>query len=245
MTIYIAPPFGSYFRPKRALAVLGSFTVQPRRGRTGQVLRTVRPVPGGWVNAIGLRNPGINSLPDFFAANLVVSLAPLAVTDWHDFERWADERGNRMRVEFNVSCPNIDGHPALPTKTQFQRMIIAGSGRVSVKLPPTSNSLALVQFFADAGVQRIHVSNTLPSPAGGISGRVLREANLPLVSAAADWLSTNGYRTEIIGGGGIYRIAHAHVYRGAGAAHVSLGTVWMNPLRGWMLYRRLVEAGFA
>lgn len=43
----ISPPFGSYFRHGRAYSMLGSFTTEPRPGRTGQVLRRCDRCPAG------------------------------------------------------------------------------------------------------------------------------------------------------------------------------------------------------
>ena len=58
--LFLSPPFGNYLRSPNAISIRGSFTLRPRDGRWAQVARTLRysPSHGGWVNAIGLRNPG-------------------------------------------------------------------------------------------------------------------------------------------------------------------------------------------
>lgn len=234
--IYVAPPFGTYFRPKHAIPVLGSFTVEPRPGRTGQVLRTVRPTNGGWLNAIGLRNPGVVSLD--YRPGVVCSLAGIADGDWEKLHEW-------MRLldwptyllELNLSCPNVAeyGHPRRATLEDFAKL---PNATISAKLPPNEvEALALTELCLESGIRLIHLSNTLPSPRGGISGAQLRAVNLPIVDSVARSYPT----AKIIAGGGIYTVEHARQYRDAGAKHLSLGTVFMNPIRGWRLYRRLTR----
>ena len=228
----ISPPFGAYFRHPRAYSVLGSFTVHPRPGRFGQILRTVRPlwVPDEcWVNKIGLRNPGMNSLPKFWRSRRrIVSLAPLVGPDWHAFERWLDERVGQVIVEFNVSCPNVDSHPELPSKHIIKRLLASGC-TVIFKLPPVPGSITATAQLAGIGVRYIHLSNTLPSPVGGISGTALREVNLKLVGDAV--ANLGGEDTEIIAGGGIYAPDHVRQYCDAGATRFSTATAWFWPPR--------------
>lgn len=227
--IYISPPFGARVPLPGALRVLGSYTALPRPGRMGQVLRTVRPVPGGWVNAIGLRNPGVWSvLP--FRENRVCSLTAIEPGDW---ERLLDHvqayRGALpRRIELNVSCPNVPGH--VPLSTATARAFVALSGAVvSVKLAALPGAIEDAQrLTAEAGIRLVHLSNTLPSPAGGISGRPLFDTNLPLIERAARQL---GDGVEIIAGGGIYSPTQARAYLDAGARHLSLATVFFNPMR--------------
>jgi hypothetical protein len=65
--IIISSPFGTYIKSKKATSVLGSFTLDKRPGRAGKIVQFIidnvrHPVPGGWRNRIGLRNPGIGSI---------------------------------------------------------------------------------------------------------------------------------------------------------------------------------------
>ena len=59
--IFISPPFGNYIHLPNTIPIRGSFTLNERPGKWGQILKTLRYIPGmGWVNKIGLRNPGID-----------------------------------------------------------------------------------------------------------------------------------------------------------------------------------------
>lgn len=250
----ISPPFGSYFRSARAYSVLGSFTRFPRPGRTMRVLRTVRPVPGGWVNKIGLRNPGAVAAAEVLAdarSGTVTSFALIdgdsAEWDWLvEFVRLSVGSWPRV-VEVNVSCPNTDHPvPALPSESQARALIDTPNLTVIWKLQPVEKvAIEATSFLMGVGARYLHLSNTLPSPVGGISGAALREANLGIVERRARYIAqrcnipVNGYRgPEIIAGGGIYAPEHVLQYRDAGATHFSLATAFMNPWRGYRIIRK-------
>ena len=242
----ISPPFGSHFAHRSAYSVLGSYTAEPRHGRWRRVVRTVRPVPSdagpAWINKIGLRNPGIASLPkaptvpaprhDPFAPGTIVSFAPLEPSDWHKFEQYLDESRSQILVEFNISCPNVDEHPSLPPNRQITRLL-ANCPDAIFKLPPTKLAVDTAARLADLGARYVHLSNTIPSAIGGISGAPLREQNLPLVEAATRARGA----LVVIAGGGIYEPDHVRQYRDAGATRFSLGTAWFWPPRAKRILR--------
>ena len=58
MKKFIAAPFGNYIKTANTISVTGSWTIEQRKGRVLQILRTLRYTKRGWVNKIGLRNPG-------------------------------------------------------------------------------------------------------------------------------------------------------------------------------------------
>ena len=242
----ISPPFGSHFAHRSAYSVLGSYTAEPRHGRWRRVVRTVRPVPSdagpAWINKIGLRNPGIASLPkaptvpaprhDPFAPGTIVSFAPLEPIDWHKFESYLDEARSKILVEFNISCPNVDEHPNLPQPHQIIRLL-ANCPDAIFKLPPINHAPDTAAHLFDLGTKYVHLSNTIPSSIGGISGAPLRELNLPLVERTARMRSD----LEVIAGGGIYEPDHVRQYRDAGATRFSLGTAWFWPPRAKRILR--------
>lgn len=233
----ISPPFGTYIRHPRAYSVLGSYTVDTRRGRVGRIIKTVRPVPSdfgpAWINKIGLRNPGVRSIR-LIKPHQIVSLAPLADRDWHALERWIDERAARgygqPLIEFNVSCPNVDEHPSIPHRSQLIR-IFTGCSDAIFKLPPIPGSIDASSVLHEAGVKYIHLSNTYPTPIGGVSGAPLREVNLPLVAHVARALPS----ITIIAGGGIYRKDDVVSYLNAGATMFSVSSAFFKPWRGFQV----------
>jgi dihydroorotate dehydrogenase len=237
VTLYIAPPASHYVRPRGAVPVLGSYTLHRRPGRFGQVLRTVRPVPGGWVNAIGLRNPGVAALR--YRPDVVCSLAAVDDGDWERLFEFFQSPQHVMRwptyrFELNFSCPNVEERGP-PTDTILSNFRYAG--HISVKLPPDiARAEPLVERALAAGIRLIHLSNTLPSPIGGISGAALFRVNLPIVA----YFARKYPEAEIIAGGGIRGRAEVAAYRDAGARHLSVSTALFNPLRAAKL---LIKGG--
>lgn len=230
--IYISPPFGTWIQPRTALPVLGSYTLLPRPGRLGQIIKTVRKVRGGWVNAIGLRNPGIQSLR--YRPGIVYSLAGINDGDWERLhDRLLEKNWPAHLIELNLSCPNVAeyGHPNIKTLYKFT---LLKNALISVKLPPDYKEVrALSELSLSVGIRLIHLSNTFPSPLGGVSGDYLRLINLPLVERFA----TVFPQAKIIAGGGIYSLSNAQQYLNAGATHLSLATVFTNPIRGFSVYK--------
>lgn len=235
----ISPPTGTWFRHHRAYSVIGSFTRYARPGRLGRIVRTVRPVPSdagpAWVNKIGLRNPGIASLERMKPGGSngpkyeIVSLAPLEPSDWHVFEAYLDAIYG-VAIELNVSCPNVDEHPDLPEATTIKRLLGACPDAIW-KLPPNRHAAHTAHLLCGLGARYVHLSNTIPSPIGGISGAPLRELNLPLVESAAEMINRDAFDAEVIAGGGIYAKEHVRAYRDAGATRFSMTTAWFWPPR--------------
>ena len=62
MTYFISPPFGNYLDLNHITSIKGSFTLFPRPGLISRVIFTLRYsfINEGWINKIGLRNPGID-----------------------------------------------------------------------------------------------------------------------------------------------------------------------------------------
>jgi dihydroorotate dehydrogenase len=228
MNIYISPPFGTYLTVPGCISVKGTFTPYRRRGLIPQVLRTVRKVDGGWINKIGLRNPGINSIPlEDFDTDVVYSIASLD-ENWSQFLRIPAH----IAVELNVSCPNTKEYGL---SNEWLEVFINRWEDLCIKLPPTATRSQVVDLY-DMGMRRVHLSNTLGTPKGGISGYQQKEINLPLVESVANLMLED---LHITAGGGIYTLQDAKDYINAGADSLSLSSVWFNPLKGYRLVTQI------
>jgi dihydroorotate dehydrogenase len=199
-----------------------------------QVIRTVRRYGriGAWVNKIGLRNPGIDWLAHrvragkIDPADKILSIHGFTEADWWKLLDAAAEI-RPLAVELNMSCPNV-GHIDWPLDL-FRRA--AGNGTaVVVKLPPV-NYHDIFRQAVDAGLRVFHCCNTLPVPAGGLSGQPLKPVALQCIRAILDQ-SSAPLRSElrIIGGGGIVCPADIDLYADAGAHHVAVATKVFHPL---------------
>ena len=216
----ISPPFGNYLQTNWATSVQGTFTLEERPGLAKQVLKTVRPVKGGWRNQIGFRNKGIKNAT--FKPNTLISVAGLTGED--DWLEILDTIPEHCMVELNDGCPNVDDY-----RITFDviRAYVDKFPLVVLKMKPDEFSpLRGTNIHNGTGINHIHLSNTLPTEKGGISGRQLKEVNLPLVRELRDRADD---KLKIIAGGGIYSAKDLIDYKEAGADYFSLSTVWLTP----------------
>ena len=101
MTIYVSPPFGTWIDLEKTISIRGSFTPEPRKGLIKHTLKSLRYTSRGWVNKIGLRNPGIRNVD--FNRTSVISL--VSVQD--NWEEFLDIVPSCQKIELNLSCPNV------------------------------------------------------------------------------------------------------------------------------------------
>ena len=105
MSIFVSAPFGNYIRTNKTISVTGSWTLQKRTGRLVQILKTLRYTKKGWVNKIGLRNPGIEVGLNKHINSQVLSIAGINQDDWSIL---AEKIPQNVNLEINLSCPNIE-----------------------------------------------------------------------------------------------------------------------------------------
>ena len=235
--LVISAPFGNYIQPAGCTATLGTFTAARRGGlinRAWRILLTVRYYRRirGWVNKIGLRNPGIDWLCQKVAqgkvdvSDKIVSIHGFTPEDWYAlFDKTAALKP--LAVELNISCPNV-GHISWPEDLFTRAVAIFGQAGVAVilKVPPV-NYDPMVEGAYAAGIRLLHCCNTLPNPAGGISGKPQMVAALQCIQD----LQRKPYRDEltIIGGGGIYQSEDVDAYIDLGVSHVAIATKLFSP----------------
>ena len=237
--LVISAPFGNYIQPHGTTATLGTYTAMRRRGRVGQILKTVRYYRRirGWVNKIGLRNPGI----DWFAQKVeagkidasdkLVSIHGFTDDQWYQLlEKIEKINANANRilgVELNMSCPNV-GHINWPDNLFGHAAKLQQQGiGVVVKLPPV-NYEEMTNQALDAGLNAFHCTNTLPNVAGGISGKPLKPVALQCIRKLRE--SSTFKDAFIIGGGGITTNQDIEDFAAVGADVFAVGTLVMNPL---------------
>ncbi|MBK8979041.1 MAG: hypothetical protein IPM29_24355 [Planctomycetes bacterium] len=251
--LIVSAPFGNYVKPAGAVATLGTFTAERRPGRAWRILKTVRYYPriGAWVNKIGLRNPGIEHLAErarggrLDVRDKLVSVHGFTADDWYLLlERLAELRP--LGVELNMSCPNI-GHIAWPLDL-FERAVATGLPVVA-KLPPVRFETMFEQALA-AGVRGFHACNTLPVPAGGLSGQPLKPVAMACIQRLFELAGARRDELRIVAGGGIRAVADVDDYAALGVHGVAVGTKVMNPLylvthRGLAAIRARAEEALA
>ena len=192
MTVYISPPFGNYIHYRNCTSVKGTYTWDKRSGLIKQIIKTLRPVSGGWRNAIGFRNPGLKNRTNYNRTS-VYSIAAID-SNWAPF---IENIPNWVKIEINTGCPNVGLYTITDEEIkQFTGQFVDISAKLNPKV-----ELDYIRKLYDLGIRTFHLSNTIPTDKGGISGKPLKEINLPLVEKAASLFMPN---SAIIAGGGIY-----------------------------------------
>lgn len=240
--IVISAPFGNYLRFSGASPTLGTYTLNYRGGpvkRLWRCLLTLRYLPrAGWVNRLGLPNPGIDNAPASVPQPDVTLLSVRGFTpgQWDVLAQRAVSLGYRQ-VELNLSCPNVSHRPDPAEVRAAVRFLLHSKATVVAKLPPVRWADWAVPLW-DMGVTYFHCFNTLPVPGGGLSGRVLT----PFVLEALDSMKSRwGDGVTVIAGGGVSCLDDVRAYVKAGADHAAIGSAFLNPLN-WPRLRRLCRA---
>jgi dihydroorotate dehydrogenase len=239
--LFVSPPFGNYQNilksiyniPENTVFIKGSYTLEPRPGLWCQVFKTLRYsfAAGGWVNKIGLRNPGINyaisnnynkiSLHE--RKNVITSIAILDSKEIPEFQKRIP---NDMNLEINISCPNTENNMIAEGISGF---LNPNRKWCIIKLSPITSFKEIDKFYQE-GFRQFHCSNTLPVMNGGLSGSSLRPYTTRLVS----YISKNYPDCKIIAGGGISSWNDMNEYKKIGATGFSMSTMFFNP---WKCYK--------
>ena len=224
--------------------------------RPGAPAPRVSDFDGGMINAVGLANPGVETVRDeelpWLAAKLrharvIVNVVGDAIEDFAAVVAELDDVEGVAAFELNVSCPNVkaggmefgadDG-----TLQQLVGMARASTKRpITVKLSPALPNVARSASVAvDAGADALTLINTLPGlvvdvetrtpvlgfGSGGVSGVGL----LP-VGVLAVWRVSRAVNVPLIGVGGVSRGTDVVQYMLAGATLVGMGTAAMKDPR--------------
>ena len=229
--IFIAAPFGNYIKHPNAISVTGTWTLYPQGNRFKSVVKTLRydRKNNGWVNRLGLPNPGLRVGLEKTWGSQILSIAE---TSEDEFLIMADMIPNTMNVEVNLSCPNLPENtvPKL-TDNDSPMMFTAFEKKRDwciAKVSPFITGKELRHVVEKLNFRQIHLANTIPTEKGGLSGPALKPYVLQLIHYVRGmW----GDRMTIIAGGGIKTEDDVTEYMDAGANHISLGTVCFNPFK--------------
>ena len=227
---FIAAPFGNYIKPKGCIPVAGTFTLNARGNRFLAVAKTLRynSAQGGWVNKLGLPNPGIRN--GLEKNPTVISIAEI---DKGDFQRLNVLIPENQSIELNLSCPNLDKKLSWESAKCFtpntRKWCIA-------KMSPLTTPEEIKFVVKHLSITQLHFSNTLPTVHGGLSGPMLRGYTTELIELAR---SEYGNSVEIIAGGGVSDFGSVTDYLSSGANHISLGSVCFNPFKLRKLLKKI------
>jgi dihydroorotate dehydrogenase len=227
--IFISPPFGNYIHLPNTIPIRGSFTLKERPGKWGQILKTLRYIPGmGWVNRIGLRNPGIDYAINTYKKGEIISIA---IMEQNEIKQFVNKIPEDMDIELNVSCPNTDKHMVNDGLKSF---LNPKRDWCIIKLPPHPDGETIDRLYNE-GFRQFHASNTLPTKYGGLSGKKL----IPYTKSTIHFLRKFYKDTVIIAGGGIYDIKTLEEYKKCDADHFSVSTIFFNPIKTFSFFSQI------
>jgi dihydroorotate dehydrogenase (NAD+) catalytic subunit len=222
-----------------------SIGVEPREGYRNP---TMTAVESGYLNAIGLANPGVEifaqELEDFIKSGSIT--LPLIVSIFADtpenFARIATrlEGGEFLAFELNLSCPHVkDVGSEIGSDLGLSAKVISAVKSVTdkpvlVKMPAgITNVPTWGREIEKSGADAIVAINTvramsiniktrrpiLSNKIGGLSGSAIRPIGVRAVYELYDSISI-----PIIGVGGVSNWSHAVEYFLAGASCVQIGS---------------------
>ena len=241
--------FNRLYRSGAGAVVTKSLSKEPWEGYPNPTIFSVNG--GGWINAVGLSNPGAPNFAKMIESNTEIPIfVSLVGSIPEDFEFMIKEFNNCKVAgfELNLSCPHVakvglevGDDPELVKK-------IVSTAKKSTNVPViakvglgTTNYLDTVRVAIESGIDAITAINTVRAIAidvetqrpilsnkfGGLSGTPIKPIALRCV-----YETSSKYNIPIIGCGGISTWEDAVEFFLAGASAIQIGSAvgdnWMN-----------------
>lgn len=228
--IIISAPFGNYIEHVNATPTIGTFTLKKRGGmlyRLWRCIRTLRPTWkfDGYVNKLGLPNPGIDSLQEGYYHDKIISIYGFDEEEWYRLTDIVCNKHHPIAIELNLSCPNLDHKVVVNQVLKAIKATEYTSIPIIAKLPPYK-WMDMARPLYDVGVKAFHCCNTIKTPAGGLSGKVLKQYSLWAVEEIRNEYNDGVF---IIGGGGVTDEIDVAEYLMAGANRVAIASMLFRP----------------
>ena len=241
--------FNRLYRSGAGAVVTKSLSSEPWEGYPNPTIFSVNG--GGWMNAVGLSNPGASNFAKMIESNKDVPIiVSLVGSIPKDFEMMINEfkNCNVTAFELNLSCPHVakvglevGDDPELVKKivtTVKNSTHVPAIAKVGLG---TTNYLNTVKIAVDSGIDAITAINTVRAMAidvetqrpilsnkfGGLSGTPIKPIALRCV-----YEITSKYDIPVIGCGGVSTWEDAVEFFLAGASAIQLGSAigdnWIN-----------------
>lgn len=248
--------FGREFKDFYDINILGSFSFKgtTRDARFGNPTPRIAECKNGMINAVGLQNPGVesvikNELPElkrFFHKKVIANVSGFSVEDYAYTCALLDKEEQIGILEVNVSCPNVHGggmsfgtDPACAA--EVTRAVKAVTTKpVVIKLSPNvTDIVAIAKVCEEAGADGICLINTLlgmridtkrripviANKMGGFSGDAVFPVAVRMVYQVSKACSI-----PVMGCGGVSSAADVVEMMMAGATAVQVGAAnLVNP----------------
>lgn len=242
--------FGDEYSKYYDLSILGSIMVKATtlEKRLGNPAPRVAETPSGMLNAIGLQNPGLetvmtNQLPSLEKYDLPI-IANVAGSSEEEYVAVCKKIGdapNVKAIELNISCPNVkEGGIAFGTSAEVAASLTRAVKKVAkvpvyIKLSPNvTNIVPIAKAVEEAGADGITMINTLlgmridlktrkpilANGTGGLSGPGIKPVAIRMINEV-----TRAVDIPVIGMGGVSTVDDVIEMFLAGASAVAVGTM--------------------
>ncbi|UUV99327.1 dihydroorotate dehydrogenase [Vagococcus luciliae] len=242
--------FGDEYAKYFDLSKLGAIMVKATTAemRYGNPTPRVAETPSGMLNAIGLQNPGLETvmakqLPSLEKYDVPI-IANVAGSTVDDYKRVCEKIGaapNVKAIELNISCPNVkEGGIAFGTSAEVAAELTAAAKSVAnvpvyIKLSPNVTSIVpIAKAVEEAGADGITMINTLlgmridlktrkpvlANGTGGLSGPGIKPVAIRMIHEVS-----HAVEIPIIGMGGVSTVDDVIEMYLAGASAVAVGTM--------------------
>lgn len=256
--------FGEIYLDQYDYTVLGAIVIKSTTvdAREGNANPRYHHLENGVLNAVGLKNPGVDvivaeKLPLLakFDTPVIASVAGSTIEEYIEVTKKLCQSPIVRALEINVSCPNVkEGGLTFGSKPESVYDITKAVKAVStvpvyIKLTPNvTNIVEIAQAAEKGGADGISMINTLlgmsidvetkrpilANKTGGLSGPAVKPIAIRMVYQVSRAVSI-----PIIGMGGISTVDDVLEMFMAGASAVAIGTAnYANP----MICKELIEA---
>jgi len=224
--------------------------------RLGNPPHRVYETPDGMLNAIGLQNPGVDTvvdeiLPglDFSETRFIANVSGSTIEEYERVTKRFDD-SDIDAIEINISCPNVkEGGVAFGNDPDMSARVVAacraqtGKPLITKLSPNQTNIQENARLCIDAGTDGLSCINTLMGMAidtatrkpvignvqGGLSGPAIKP--IALLKVHQVYQVAQKHNVPIIGQGGITTVNDAIEFMIAGASAVGIGTaLFYDPL---------------
>lgn len=210
-------------------------------GRAGSPPPRLVESPAGFLNAIGLQNPGVDTflareLPWLAARRIrtLVSIAGSTLGEYADLSRRLAPAPGVGGIEVNLSVPDAVEQGLLDVREPFQAARVVAAVRrdlpadlpVLAKLAPDPTRIVeTARAVAEAGATAVTLVNSAPAllpdgRPGGLSGPAIRPLALRCVHDVHQALPD----LPIVGAGGVLTADDARAFLRAGAVACQIGS---------------------
>ena len=224
--------------------------------RLGNPPHRVYETPDGMLNAIGLQNPGVDTvvdevLPglDFSETRFIANVSGSTVEEYERVTKRFDD-SDIDAIEINISCPNVkEGGVAFGNDPDMSARVVAAcraqtAKPLITKLSPNQTDIQEnARRCIEAGTDGLSCINTLMGMAidtttrkpiignvqGGLSGPAIKP--IALLKVHQVYQVAKKHNVPIIGQGGITTVSDAIEFMIAGASAIGVGTaLFYDPL---------------